>query len=110
MNSKKDHGVSVDVDEIRSVLEPTRELRLALDILSGSLSPDMETDATGAALWDLHERLCKAELKVLRIWGLPRAYVIISPINPMNPPSREDMEKIARAIQTLDDLGLIVVP
>jgi hypothetical protein len=34
--------------------------------------------------------------------------LVISPINPMNPPGPQDMEKIAAALRTLDDLGLIM--
>lgn len=110
MDSEHGHGVNVEVDSIRSALEPTRKIRLALDVLWGILPPDMETDAIRVALWDIHERLCEEELKKLRTWGIPHQYVIISPINPRKPPGPEDMEKIARAIRTLDDLGLIVIP
>ena len=39
---------------------------------------------------------------------LARDYFILSPINPMNPPSPEDMEKATAAFRTLDDLGLII--
>jgi hypothetical protein len=105
-----EHGHDVSVDEIRSALEPTRKLRLGLDVLWEHLPQDMESGAIGDALWMIHERLRSDELRALRTWGLPRAYVIISPINPRNPPGPGDMEKIADAIRTLDDLGLIVVP
>jgi hypothetical protein len=110
MDNEHGHGVSVDADGIRSALAATRKIRLGLDVLWGELSPDIGTDAIMDTLWNLHERLCEAELKELRIWGLPQQYVIISPINPMSLPGPEDMEKIAHAIRTLDDLGLIVIP
>lgn len=110
MNSEHGHGIDVEVDGIRSALEPTRKIRLALDVLWGILPPDMETDAIRDALWDIHDWLCKAELKELLTWGLSKQYVIISPINPRKPPGPEGMEKIAHAIRALDDLGLIVIP
>lgn len=110
MDSEHGHGVSVDLDEIRSVLEPTRKLRLGLEVLTQHLPQDMEGGAITDALWQIHERLCSDELRWLRTFGLPLAYILISPINPLNPPAAEDMEKIARAIRTLDDLGLIILP
>ena len=44
VSSDLEYRTEVAVDEIRSVLEGTRNLRLALDALGGQL-PDIETDA-----------------------------------------------------------------
>jgi hypothetical protein len=110
MSSEHKYGSEVDVDEIRSVLSPTRQLRLALDVLSGELPPEMETSATRDALSEIHERICAAELKALRIFGLNLQYTIIRPLNMMSLPDPEGMQKIASAIQTLADFGLIAGP
>lgn len=108
MSTDQGHGVEVEIDSVRSVLTPTRALRQAHDVLSGCLPVEAETPAIRDALWAIHEHIRKAELKDLRQGILARDYFIISPINPMNPPSREDMEKVAAAFRTLDDLGLII--
>lgn len=109
MGSEGSHGIFVDVEEVRGPLERTRMLRLGLAVVWEHLPQDMETGPIADALWKIHERLCDAELRELR-QSLPGAYVVVSPINPMKPPGPEDMKAIARAIRTLDDLGLIVVP
>jgi hypothetical protein len=110
MISKQGHGTDVILDDLWSTLEPTRLLRLALNILSRRLPADVETESVRESLGSIHEWICKAELKALRTWGLPTQYVIIRPINPLNPPGPEDMEKISSAIRALDDLGLVVRP
>lgn len=110
MSNGNKYGSQVDVDEIRSALAPTRQLRLALDVLSGELYPDMETQATKDALWVIHERICAAELEALRVHGLNQQYTIIRPLNMMDLPDSATMQKIAGAIQTLADLGLIAGP
>jgi hypothetical protein len=108
MSRGQGHGVEVEIDSIRSALAPTRALRQALDVLSGSLPVEAETPAIRDALCAIHEHILQAELKDLRRGVLARDYFIISPINPMNPPGPEDMEKVAAALRTLDDLGLII--
>ena len=108
MSSGQTHGVEVEIDSIRSTLAPTRALRQAHAVLSGSLPVEAETPAIRDALWAIHEHILKAELKDLRQGILARDYFIISPINPMNPPSPQDMKKVAAALRTLDDLGLII--
>lgn len=109
MDSEAGHGVCIDVEEIRGLLEHTRMLRLGLAVVWEHLPQDMQAGPIADALWKIHERLCDRELRELRT-SLPGAYVVVSPINPMKPPRPQDMEAIARAIRTLDDLGLIVVP
>jgi hypothetical protein len=55
---------------------------------------EMLTDAVfRSALFEIDERLRKAALADLRRHGLSRDYVIVSPINPMNPPGPEEMER-----------------
>ena len=110
MNSNQKYGTEVDLDEIHNVLEPNRIFRLALEVLWGSLPPHMETDAVGKSLWEIHEKLCADELRELRMFGLNRQYTIIRPLNMQNLPDADTMQKIADAVQTLDDLGLIAGP
>ena len=110
MSGEPKFGAEICSDEIRNVLEPTRELRLALSVLSGGLPPEMETAAIRDALWQIHERICTAELKALRTYGLNQQYIIVKPLNMMKLPDSATIQKIASAIQTLADLGLIAGP
>jgi hypothetical protein len=110
MSSEHKYGADVDPDQIRSVLAPTRNLRLALDVLWGELPGSIGSDVTEKSLLELHDRICAAELSALRKSGLNRQYAIIRPLNMMKPPDQETMQKITSAIQVLDDLGLIAGP
>lgn len=110
MGSEHEYGTEIDVDEIQSVLAPTRQLRLALDVLWGSLPTHIGTDAIQKSLDELHDRICAAELKDLTKYGLNRQYTIIRPLNLTKLPDSETMQKITNAIQTLADLGLIAGP
>jgi hypothetical protein len=103
----RDHGVGIDLDDIRSALAGTRMLRLATEVL-GDLPPDIETAEVRATLWQIHEALCRREPANLRTYGLSMDYLIIRPINLMNPPEPEVMKQITAAIRTLSDLELIV--
>jgi hypothetical protein len=105
--SSNGYGASVDRDGIDSTLQPTRMQRLALEVLLDSLSPDLATPAIDSALWELRERLVDAELAALRTFGISHRYLIIRPINPGNLPGHEDLDKIAVAIRTLADMGLV---
>jgi hypothetical protein len=105
-----DHGAGVSLDDIRSALGDTRILRLASGVLAG-LPTDIEftkTETVHTALLEIHERLCKAEMANLRTYGLSNDYLVIRPINPMNPPGPEAMEQVTAAIRTLARFGLIV--
>ena len=108
MSSDQGHGVEVETDSLLSALVPTRTLQHALEVLWDNLPHDLETDALRAAFYELDDRLRKAALENIRRGVLARDYFILSPINPMNPPSPEDMEKVTAAFRTLDDLGLII--
>jgi hypothetical protein len=110
MSSAHGYGAEVDPDDIRSALEPTRKLRLALDVLWGELPGNIGSETTEKSLWELHDRICAAELSALRSFGLTRQYIIIRPLNMMKLPDSETMQKITSAIQVLDDLGLIAGP
>ena len=109
MSSDQGHGVVVETDSLLSALIPTRTLQHALEVLWDNLPPDLETDALRAAFYELDEKLRKTALENIRRGVLAHDYFILSPINPMNPPSPVDMEKLAAALGTLDDLGLIIV-
>jgi hypothetical protein len=103
----RDHGVGIGLDDIRSALAGTRMLRLATDAL-GDLPPNVETPDVRAALGAIHEALSQKDLANLRAYGLSMDYLIIRPINPMNPPEPEVMQQITAAIRTLSELDLIV--
>jgi len=103
----RDHGVGIGLDDIRSALVGTRMLRLATDAMA-DLPPDIETAAVRAALWEIYEALGKKDLANLRAYGLSMDYLIIRPINPMNPPEPAVMKQITAAIRTLSELELIV--
>ena len=108
MTDSQKHGVEVETDSVIAALVPTRALRQALDVLWDGLPPKVETDAVRATFLAIDEHLRATELTDLRRYGLSHDYFIISPINPMNPPAPEDMERIVSALRTLDDLGLII--
>jgi hypothetical protein len=108
MSNDQGHGVKVETDSILAALAPTRALRQALDVLWGGLPINVETPAIYEAFHAIDEHIRTTELEDLRRGVLARDYFIISPINPMNPPSPENMGKVAAALRTLDDLGLII--
>jgi hypothetical protein len=108
MSSDQGHGVAVETDRLLSALIPTRTLQHALEVLWDNLPPDLETDALRDAFYELDEKLRKTALANIRRGVLPRDYFILSSTNPMNPPGPEDIEKLAAALRTLDDLGLII--
>jgi hypothetical protein len=110
MSSEHKYGTDIDPDHIRSALAPTRNLRLALDVLCGELPGSIGSDVTEESLLELHDRICAAELSALRASGINRQYIIIRPLNMIRPPDPETMQKITGAIQVLDDLGLIAGP
>lgn len=110
MTGERGHGVAVETDDLLAALELTRILQLALDVLWGNMPGGLATESVRGAFCEIDERLRKATLANLRRGVLPRDYLIVSPINPMNPPDREDMEKVTAALRTLDQLGLIIAP
>lgn len=110
MSGGQGHGAGVDLESVRAALQPTRRLRLALDVLTEDLPPDLETDAISKALWELHENLAKTETAQLRTYGLSQDYLIVRPINPINPPAPDTMREITTALKTLAGHGLLVVP
>jgi hypothetical protein len=110
MTSEQGHGVDIYSDSLLNVLEDTRVLRCALDVLWFNLPLDVETESTKTAFCEIDQYLRKTVLADIRKGVPARDYYIISPISPMNPPGPEDMEKVAAAVRTLADLGLIITP
>jgi hypothetical protein len=110
VSGEQRHGAAVDTDSVLAALNTTRPLRHALDVLWDNMPGDMLTDAIRAAFFEIDEQLREAALADLRRYGLSREYLIVSPINPMDPPGPEDMERVTAAVRTLDDLGLIITP
>lgn len=110
MSDNHEYGTEVDIDELRSALAPTSQLRLALEILMGNLPPRVETEAIGESITEIHKWLCAEELRELRMFGFSRQYTVIRPLNMRDLPDDDTMQKIAGAVQTLADLGLIAGP
>lgn len=104
------YGTEVVLDNFDTLVDGTRMLRLALDVLEDNVPAEADNEQLRQALWKLRGWLSARELRKLRTWGLARQFVIICPINPRTPPGPDDMKRIATAIRTLDDLGLIVKP
>ena len=93
-----------DIEEVRSPLESTRHLRMALDLLEERLPPAYTCDGLEAELWALREKIAAAELAQLRSIG-QREYIVIQPRAPAA--AEPLITQAARAVKTLDDLGLV---
>lgn len=98
-------SVRLDLEEVRGPLEYTRHLRMALDLLEERLPPAYTCDGLEAELWALREKIAAAELAQLRNLG-HREYLIIQPLAPAA--TEPLISQAARAVKTLDDLGLLV--
>ena len=96
-------NADVDMEELRVKLEDTRIIRLALDSLEEHLPAELESDVLSTEFLILRERLTVMERRALRKIG-NRDYLILAPV--------DDYELLggeaARALRTLDDLGLVI--
>jgi hypothetical protein len=94
----------------RTLPWPTR-LRLMIEELWDELSQaDPQHDSARQALESLHQQTREEEERDLAKAGTPRHYFIIRPVNPLDPPTAEDMTHIRDAITTLAGLGMICGP
>ena len=91
------------IAEVRSKLEDTRVVRLALDSLEEHLPPDLDSDGLTLEFVTLREKLAEAERRELRKIG-HREYMILAPIDMFESLGG----KVAAAIRTLDELGLVI--
>ena len=96
-------GADIDIEEVRSKLEDTRMIRLALDSLEEHLPPELESDDLTLEFLTLREKLAEAERKELRKIG-HREYMILAPIDTFE----SFGGKAAAAIRALDELGLVI--
>jgi hypothetical protein len=86
-------------------------LRLMIEGLWEELSQaDPQYDAARQALASLHQQARQEEEHDLAKAGTPRHYFIIRPVNPLNPPTAQDMTRMRDAITTLAALGMICGP
>ena len=108
MSGGQGHGAAVNTDSALAALSPTRSLRQALDALWDNMPGDMLTETIATAFVEIDRQLREAAQADLQRSGLSREFLIVSPINPMNPPGPEDMARVADALRTLDHLGLII--
>ena len=74
-------GTGPHIEEVRDLLEGTRYLRMALDLLQERLPPAYSCDGLEAELRALREKIDAAELTQLRILG-HREYLIVQPLTP----------------------------
>ena len=96
-------GADIDIAEVRSKLEDTRVIRLALDSLEEHLPPELDSDGLTLEFVTLREKLAEAERRELRKIG-HREYMILAPIDTFESLGG----KAAAAIRTLDELGLVI--
>jgi hypothetical protein len=59
----------LDIEKVRTPLEDTRHLRMALDLLEERLPPAYACDGLESELWALREKIDAAELAQLRTIG-----------------------------------------
>ena len=96
-------SADIDIAEVRSKLEDTRVIRLALDSLEEHLPAELESDDLTLEFVTLREKLAEAERRELRKIG-HREYMILAPIDTFESLGG----KAAAAIRTLDELGLVI--
>jgi hypothetical protein len=108
VSSERGYGAYVDTEDVSAPLESTRVLRLALNVLWDRLSPEAETGPLFEVLTSIHDRINAKENDELRLLGMAEHYLIIRPVSPVSPPPPEIMEKIAAAVRTLTELGMVV--
>ena len=96
-------SADIDIAEVRSKLEDTSVIRLALDSLEEHLPPELDSDGLTLEFVTLREKLAEAERRELRKIG-HREYMILAPIDTFE----SFGGKAAAAIRTLDELGLVI--
>jgi hypothetical protein len=96
-------GADIDIEEVRSKLNDTRVIRLALDSLEEHLPTELESDDLTLEFLTLREKLAEAERRELRKIG-HREYMILAPIDTFE----SFGGKAAAAIRVLDELGLVI--
>jgi hypothetical protein len=68
-------SAGLDIEEVRTPLEDTRHLRLALDLLEERLPPAYNCDGLESELWALREKIDAAQRAQLRAIG-HREYLV----------------------------------
>jgi hypothetical protein len=96
-------GADIGIEEVRSKLEDTRVIRLALDSLEEHLPAELNSDDLTLEFVTLREKLAEAERRELRKIG-HREYMILAPIDTFE----SFGGKAAAAIRVLDELGLVI--
>jgi hypothetical protein len=86
------------------------KLRLALEVLWDELFDGRLTDAALGMLTELHQQVTAAEEEQLAASGLTSQYLVIRPVDVLNPPGPTEMAKITEAIRTLAGLGMLAGP
>lgn len=111
MSSKPGRGTAVNIYEVSRLLEPTRRMRLALNVLVDGLC-EMHSSATTEPMDDalrvVHDKLTEIETTSLLRSGQPDYYLIVRPANLVNPPPPKVMEEVSAAVRTLARHGMLV--
>jgi hypothetical protein len=101
--------MEVILDDIHSALDETRRLRLAAEILRSGLPARWEIDSqAGEALDEIIQKIGEAEIDALVAHGLNRQFLIIKPLDLTRMSAKEELEKIAEAVQVLKSFGLLL--
>jgi hypothetical protein len=113
--SRYGYGSYVDMDELSLILEKTRLMRLALNVLYDRLDgiydepTELEAIDHVRGMFDqVHDRLSAAETRALTQHGFAEHYVVIRPFSPARLPAEGAMKEITTAIRTLQQHGMLV--
>jgi hypothetical protein len=114
-DSGNPHGSYVNLNELALILDETRVLRLALNVLYDGMDHVYAGAASTPAgrrfqdvMADVHDRLAGAETRALTQCGFAEHYVVIRPFSPLSLPDESAIKEITSAIRTLQRHGMLV--
>ena len=102
------HGAYVNTDELAGILDKTRVLRLALNVLYDGLPDHITRGPVEDAFVKVHDHLTGEETTALTVFGFAEHYVVIRPFSPVNLPEPQAVKEITSAIRTLQRHGMLV--
>lgn len=102
------HGAYVDTDELAVILNKTRVLRLALNVLYDDLPDHVKRGPVEDALVKIHDHLTQEETTALAVFGFAEHYAVIRPFSPFSLPEPQSVTEITSAVRTLQRHGMLV--
>ena len=112
---KTRYGEDVDTDELSLILDKTRLIRLALNIVYDRLDEIYHEPTEPEAMeqvWEtldqVHDHLSAAETRALTEHGYAEHYTVIRPVSPATPLEPEAMKEITAAVRTLAQHRMLV--